>query len=272
MLSFVMNLMRRSTTWKKELVMSTPRAATIYYESNESTGIPGVNILTRGIDKRGGDKNLNNKSINVKAGRLFIGDLPDWGKNECFLEVTTVTRDPNNLGIATQFKLQAEIKDDTSSANIQGVTMIRNAKVKGGEISLQVRLTEIDKIDEEKLSLIKNFAESNSIADVANSLLASTPVDYKEAVKTLFNAAELIDKLNDDDRIWIERPDLSVRDDADFPLYDGNYAIVTTPENQELPIKLYIASNDLYTSYASDIQNTPFRLDSFFTLKIQEVL
>ena len=63
MLSFVMNLMRRSTTWKKELVMSTPRAATIYYESNESTGIPGVKILTRGIDKRGGDKNLNNKSI-----------------------------------------------------------------------------------------------------------------------------------------------------------------------------------------------------------------
>ena len=252
--------------------MSTPRAATLYFESSEDSQIPGVKILTRGTSKRGGERELNNKSINVKAGRLFIGDLPEWGKNECFLEVTTVTRDNNNLGIATQFKLQAEIKDDTSSANIQGVTMIRNAKVMGGEISLQVRLTEIDNIDEQKLSVIKDFAENNSIADVANSLLATTPLDYKEAVKTLFNAAELIDKLNDDDRIWIERPDLSVRSDADFPLYDGNYAIVTTPESGDLPIKLYVASNDLYTSYTSDDNNTPFRMDSFFTFKIQEVL
>lgn len=246
------------------------RQATLYRETG-ATNPGGALVLTRGSTKRPPDTALRGKFVDLLAGRFWVANLPDLTKwNEAFLEVTVVTiKGP--VRVPHSFKLETDVSDRSFSANIQGAEMITAAEVIGTGIELQCRLTELDKIDEEKFGKIKDFVDNNDIPGVAGALLkASLPFNPKEAIKIFFNAVELIDVLNDDDRIWMERPKLDLRIGTNNPLYSGWYGFVSTPKRgkSRLPLKLYESGGALFRRYVSDTDNDPFDAESYFTWQI----
>lgn len=252
------------------------REATLYRETADRLE-SGAITLTRTSDVRPPDDSLRHKKIDVLAGHFWVANLPDLTKrNEAYLEVTLVTI-KGDVRVPHAFKLMVKVKDETFSSDIQGVEMITGAEVIGTGVEFQTRLTELDQIDKDKFKAIKDFIDNNDIPGVSEALLKLTgPINGKEAVKIFFNTVDLIDQLNDDDRIWIERPKLDLRAEADNPLYRGWYALVTTPRKKNksnvtaLPRHLFLAGGTLYTDYTSDEENTPFEAETYLTWQILE--
>lgn len=248
----------------------TAREAKLYRETGEVTE-SGVRVLTRGAGVRQPQIDLKDGHalVDIHAGHFWVKNLPDLtSKNEAYLEVTAVAYQGPSTKIAHQFKLNVDVKDKTFSSNIQGVEMLTGIRIIGSGIELQCRLTELDKMDKDKFSKIKNFVDSNDIPGIAQAFMGSKgpAPEYKELVKTLFSTAELIDELNDDDRVWIERPKLDLRQDVANPLYDGWYAFVSS--HSDLPLKLYEAGGNLFTEYTSEDVNTKYDNSSYFTFRV----
>jgi hypothetical protein len=252
------------------------REATLYRETGDRPK-SGAITLTRMSDVRPPDDTLRHKKIDVIAGHFWVANLPDLTKrNEAYLEVTLVTI-KGDIRVPHAFKLMVKVKDKTFSSDIQGVEMITGAEVIGTGIEFQTRLTELDQIDRDKFKAIKDFIENNDIPGVSEALLKLTaPINGKEAVKIFFNAVDLVDKLNDDDRVWIERPKLDLRQAVDNPLYKGWYAFVTTPRVRgkpkptDLPRNLFLSGGRLYSAYTSHEENTSFEDETYLTWQILE--
>ncbi len=247
------------------------REATLYRESGKKNA-GGANILTRGKTHKEPDAGLRGKAVDILAGRFWVANLPDLTRNnEAYLEVTAVTL-KGDIRVPHPFKLETKVRDETFSADIQGVQMITAAEVIGTGIEFQCRLTEMDKIDEENFSKLKTFVDSNDIPGVAQALLNASglPLNPKEALKIFFNTVSLIDELNDDDRVWKERPKLDLRPGIDNPLYEGWYALVSTPRGgaTKLPVKLFESGGALYKKFNSDDDNEPFDQETYFTWQI----
>lgn len=258
--------------------MSTLRRATIYFESREvHTTNPQIKILTSGLDKREGQTNVSDKYIDVFAENLYIEDVPDFGDNEIFLEVESNSETPiDNLNTVKQFKRKIEVPDHTPAADIQGQLLISKAKVMGPRISLGFRLTEIDQVNEEKMGAVMEFVNSNDIADITTRLLGTagfaSDISAQQIIKTITSATKLIDKLNDDDRIWVENPKMRADATSNFPLYEGYYAYVTTPEKRrekKLPHRLYKVGTKLYTKWTDEDNNEEFDAQTYFTFEIR---
>ncbi len=248
----------------------TAKAAKLYRETGEVTE-SGAKILTRGSGVRQPQTDLNDGHalVDIHAGHFWVKNLPDLtSKNEAYLEVTAVCYQGTSTKVAHQFKLSVDVKDETFSSNIQGVEMLTGIKIFGSGIELQCRLTELDKMDKDKFLKVKNFVDTNDIPGIVQPLIvASGPKpEYKELIKTLFSTVELIDELNDDDRVWIERPKLDLREDVNNPLYDGWYAFVS--DHDDLPLKLYEAGGNLFTEYNNEDDNTKYDESSYFTFRV----
>ena len=246
----------------------TLREATLYREAAGAASGAATVTLTKGQKVREPQVTLRGKMIDVLVGHLWISDLPDITKNsEAYLEINVVAK-TGEVEIPNPFKLQIDVRDKSFSANIQGAEIITGARIIGNGLEFQCRLTELDRIDKSKFDLMKRFVDDNDIPGVAGALfgLQGAPINPKEAIKILFNAVELLDGLNDDDRVWLERPKLDLRSGTINPLYEGWYALVTTPKaGSTLPTKLQISGGILYESYISEDDNRPFRAQSYLT-------
>lgn len=246
------------------------REATLYREDKSSPST-GVRTLTRGSTVRPPQTDLRKRKIDLIAGHFWVKNLPDITKwNEAYLEINAVAT-KGRIQIPNPEKLTVDVKDGTFSSDIQGAELITGIAVVGTGLELQIRLTEQDKIDRKKFELVKNFIDENDIPGIAETLLntQSLPINPKETIKVMFNAVELIDGLNDDDRIWIERPKLDLRAESNNPLYEGSYALVTSPKKagQRLPLRLYEAGGYLFESFTSDSKNVPFSSETYLTWK-----
>ena len=80
----------------------------------------------------------------------------------------------------------------------------------------------------------------------------------------------MLDGLNDDDRVWIERPKLDLRPSSVNPLYQGWYAFVSSPKGgpTKLPHKLYAAGGFLFEEFKSDTDNKPFEAETYLTWQL----
>lgn len=245
------------------------REATLYRE-DKSNNNPEVTVLTRGSTVRKPQADLRKRKVDILAGHFWVKNLPDLTKwNEAYLEINVVAS-KGKVQIPNPAKLSVDVRDGSFSADIQGAELITEIEIVGTGIEMQVRLTELDKIDKEKFNLIKNFVDENDVSGLSQSLLSASglPINAKEAIKIFFNTIELLDGLNDDDRIWVERPKLDLRSATNNPLYEGSYALVTTPKKGKLPVRLYDAGGYLFESFRSDEDNVPFDKESYLTWQI----
>jgi hypothetical protein len=253
------------------------REATLYRESQASE--PGKPpLLTRGSKIRKPDKTLKGATMDVQTGKFWIQNLPDFFTNpvnEAFLEITVVSASragSKEAPLSYPFKFNIKVKDKSFSANIAGTEILTGVQIGSSGIEFRIGLSEIDKTDQAKLAMTRKFIQDNKIPEVANILLASAslPVNVEQIVGIFFNTVQFIDELNEDDLVWLERKKLDLRDGADNPLYEGWYALVTTPKDmkkEKLPLDLMVAGGELFTTYQSDTDNEPFRSQNYLTWK-----
>ena len=249
------------------------REATLYRETGK-TNAAGARILIRGKTSKGPDTGLRHKEIDILAGHFWVANLPDLTRwNEAYLEVTVVAT-KGKIKVPHVFKLEVRVSDRSLCANVQGAEMLTAVSVVGSGIEFRCTLTELDKIDQEKFGRIKGFVDDNDISGISQALLAASgatlPFNAKEAIKVFFNTVELIDGLNDDERIWLERPKLDLRSGTNNPLYEGWYALVTTPKKgrTSLPVKLYESGGFLYKTFKSEEDNEQFKTETYLTWQI----
>jgi len=246
------------------------RRASLYTDTGAVEN--GARVLTRGKNDRTPETGLKDRAISMIAGNLFVANLRDLTKrNEAYLEVTVVTSKGKD-SIPHAFKQQIDVKDDSFSSDVQGRELLSGILVLGRGIEVTCKLTELDRIEEDKFKAIKDFVDENEIGDKAQKLLGATglPVSASSIISTLFSTVKLLDALNDDDRVWSEMPFLSLSSSATYKLFEGVYALVQDPKksSEKNPMRLYEAGGELYSEYKSDSQNTPFRDEAYLTWSI----
>ena len=238
----------RSITWpwaKKR------QEAPIYFETgNYQQGQRGEKIaeISRIKQPKKPDTNLISKEVNIKAGHFWVKDLPDWdAKNEALFEINPASV-LSGIGIPSPFKLRIDVNDDSFCRDVQHAKLAVRLPIMGDGIEFNIRLTEEDKINKDKFNAIKSFVDSSETQKLTSGLVKATglPIDPKQAVKFIFQAVNLFDVLNDDDRVWLEKPWLDFAPGSSSPLYEGSYAIVGRDKDYDPPETLYSANGYLY--------------------------
>jgi hypothetical protein len=259
--------------------MSNRRA--VLYRETGKRNYANANILTCSSDTREPDSGLSEESspvfLDVHCGQLWIADMPDLTKhNEAYLEVTVVS--PRNAGdhpvkVPYQFKLQAEVDDMEFSRNIAGAEILSGIQLEGTGIEFHCRLTELDKLETDKFKKIQSYLKKSDIASMVAELIA-IPDLSRLPVTQLFSfisdTSEIIDELNDDDRLWLERPKLDLRAGSAHPLYEGWYAFVDEADHRknEAPYHLYEVNGELYLDYKSDVDHKHLNDRTYFTWQV----
>ncbi len=250
-----------------------PRQAVLFMDTGKK-GADGSSILSRsGSKQKPPQKNLKKKRVDIQTGNFYAANLPDLTKkNEAYLEITIVTDKGNKDPIPFSFKDKIDVRDNSFSERMQANEIITGVEIRGTGFTIECRLTELDKIDENKFNLIKGYIDDNDISGKAEALLNLTGASFnpKEIVKTLFSSIQLIDGLNDDDRLWNENPKLDLRERATVHLFEGWYAFVTRHKraNKKLPSSLYLVNGELYSKYKSEEDNEPFRDSTYLTFQV----
>ena len=248
-----------------------PRQAVIYRDTGSVVG--GAHRLTRTTGQKDAS-DLKNRRIDIQTGNFWVFNLPDLTKNnEAYIELTAVTEKANKDKIPHSFKQNVDVRDKNFSEIMQANEVLAGIEIRGTGMTLECRLTELDKINEEKFNAIKNYVDDNDIAGKSEALLklTGTPFNPKDLVKTLFSSVKLIDTLNDDDRVWNEQPKFDLRPAAQVHLFEGWYAFVTQPtkkSGRKLPTRLLLSNGTLFTKYKSDTDNQPFNLETYLTFQV----
>lgn len=216
--------------------MSTRR--TLLYRETGKRNSAGANILTRGGDVRKSDPTLlprddTTSVIDIHCGQFWISNLPDLThSNEAYLEITVITTKQNStheIKIPHMFKYQIEVEDQSFCSNISGAELLAGIGIYSDGFELQCRLTELDKIDTNKFNKIKGFVDKNDLTTLAQQLLASAAplINTQQLLNMIYDTAEIIDEINDDDRVWLERPKIDLRQQATNPLMKAGMHLLT---------------------------------------------
>lgn len=185
-------------------------------------------------------------------------------KNEALIEINPVSV-VSGGGIPSPFKRRVSVHDGSFCKDIEHTVLAVRLPIKGDGIEFNVRLTEEDRINKDKFNELKSFLDSSDTQSITSGLLLATgalPINPKDAINFIFRAVNLFDNLNDDDRVWLERPWLDFASNSSSPLYAGYYAIVGRDNEFEPPDPLYCANGYLYSDASLE---TEYRDTSWFT-------
>lgn len=244
------------------------------YQETGNVDAEGRIELSRLGNTRAADAHLKDKKIDLIAGNLYCYKMPDLTRqNEAYLEVNVMSelKDGESVtNVPYSWKKKVAVKDKTNSADVAGQRLFIGAKVGIDGLTLQIRLTELDQMDQEKFTKLQAFISENNIPELVQKLAAtavpaSAGLDLKAVSSLVFNSIKLFDELNDDDRVWIEGPLLGLRAQHSQRLYEGSYAFVGERKNYTPPERLWKnqagelfvkGGNGKYTSFDESIYFT----------------
>jgi hypothetical protein len=244
--------------------MGAAYKAPLYLETGQKAD--GKIELTRLGETRAADPNLKGEKITIRSSNFYCYRMPDLtAQNEAYFEVIITTEllaeDGTRSKLPYTFKKKISVKDKTNSADIQNQPMAKHVPVGVDGINFGIRLSELDQIDPDKFGALKSFVDDNNIPHVIQQLAGTIipgagAINLKQVGEMLFKSVRLFDTLNDDDRIWIESPDLTLSE-SQFGLYAGTYAFVSERKKFTPPQSLWKASDgslhvkegDKFTAY-----------------------